>query len=53
MTKKYYEVMYKKAGKQVNKTYQFSNSRVAENKLVSFVRSYWSKKIFNLKILQR
>jgi len=47
---KTYKVSYVKSGKQFNRTYTFSNSNVAENKLVSFVRSYWSKKIFQLKI---
>jgi len=50
MTKKYYEVMYKKAGKQVNKTYQFTDDVKAEDKLGSFVGSYWKHKISNLKI---
>jgi len=47
---KTYKVSYVKSGKQFNRTYTFSNSNVAENKLVSFVKSYWDKKIFQLKI---
>ena len=50
MTKKYYEVMYKKAGKQINKVYQFTDDVKAEDKLGSFASSYWNHKISNLKI---
>jgi len=50
MTKKYFEVMYKKAGKQINKAYQFTDDVKVEDKLGSFVSSYWNHKISNLKI---
>ena len=50
MTKKYYEVMYKKAGKQIYKAYQFTDDVKAEDKLGSFVSSYWNNKFSNLKI---